>query len=80
MYVTCIIHGFLGQSQHNRFSSPPGRFSQGLGLTSDLYKVYRVPGFQRALSLRGTVLGEPGIEMLSGELPGLQSLGMPLVS
>lgn len=43
----CALHGFLGQSQHYRFISPPGWFTQALGLTSDLYKVYQVPGFQR---------------------------------
>lgn len=47
LVVRCALHGFLGQRQHNRFMSPPGWFTQALGLTSDLYKVYQVPGFQR---------------------------------
>lgn len=47
LIVRCALHGFLGQSQHNRFISPPGWFTQALGLISGLYKVYQVPGFQR---------------------------------
>jgi len=61
----CIVCGFLGQSQRKGLSFPLGRFSQVLGLASDPCKEYQVPGFQRVLSLRGTVSAGPGIEMLS---------------